>query len=129
MPLQYINELLGIPGLQLHNVLIINANEVHLEAKPVAFKQPFIGYSILRVTVFLKKYPAYLLTLVKQGEIIDYESVQSTLKTLRNWQNEIINYHHCRWTNATVEGRHNRIKTYQRSTILHVTANATKLEF
>lgn len=33
MPLQYINELFGIPGLQHHNVLIINANEVHLEAK------------------------------------------------------------------------------------------------
>ncbi|MEK3749205.1 transposase [Paenibacillus sp. FSL E2-8871] len=44
-----------------------------------------------------------------------YESaVRSTLKTMRNWQDEIVNYHHCRWTSATVEGRHNRIKAYQR---------------
>jgi transposase len=51
---------------------------------------------------------------LQQGENIDHESVQSTLETMRNWQNEIINYHRCRWTNATVEGRHNRIKAYQR---------------
>lgn len=51
---------------------------------------------------------------LQQGENIDHESVQRTLKTMRNWQNEIINYHYCRWTNATVEGRHNRIKAYQR---------------
>ncbi|MFB6367874.1 hypothetical protein ACFCP7_28370 [Paenibacillus elgii] len=25
-----------------------------------------------------------------------------------------MNYHPCRWTNATVEGRHNRIKAFQR---------------
>lgn len=50
----------------------------------------------------------------EQGEKIDHEAVRSTLKTIRNWQEEIINYHRCRWTNATVEGRHNRIKAYQR---------------
>jgi len=50
----------------------------------------------------------------KQGEQLDHDAVRSTLKTMRNWQEEIINYHHCRWTNATVEGRHNRIKAYQR---------------
>lgn len=40
MPLQYINELLELPELQLHSVLSINAVEVHLEASPVAYKQP-----------------------------------------------------------------------------------------
>lgn len=50
----------------------------------------------------------------EQGEQIDHEAVKSTLKTMRNWQTEIINYHRCRWTNATVEGRHNRIKAFQR---------------
>jgi len=40
--------------------------------------------------------------------------VQSALKTMRNWKEEIVNYHQCRWTNATVEGRHNRIKAFQR---------------
>lgn len=50
----------------------------------------------------------------KQGEQMDHEAVRSTLKTMRNWQEEIINYHRCRWTNATVEGRHNRIKAFQR---------------
>jgi transposase len=50
----------------------------------------------------------------EQGERIDHEAVRNTLKTMRNWQAEIINYHRCRWTNAIVEGRHNRIKAFQR---------------
>jgi transposase len=50
----------------------------------------------------------------EQGEQVAHEAVKSALKTMRNWQNEIINYHRCRWTNATVEGRHNRIKAFQR---------------
>ncbi|MEV2698617.1 transposase [Paenibacillus larvae] len=33
---------------------------------------------------------------------------------MRNWKEEIVNYHQCRWTNATAEGRHNRIKAFQR---------------
>ncbi|QTH46737.1 ISL3 family transposase [Cohnella sp. LGH] len=49
-----------------------------------------------------------------QGDQIDHAAVQSALKTMRNWQEEIVNYHQCRWTNATVEGRHNRIKAFQR---------------
>lgn len=40
MPLQYINELLELPELQLHSVLPIHPMEVHLEASPVAHKQP-----------------------------------------------------------------------------------------
>ena len=51
---------------------------------------------------------------LEQGERIDHDGVRNTVKTMRNWQEEIINYHRCRWTNATVEGRHNRIKAYQR---------------
>jgi len=49
-----------------------------------------------------------------QGDRIDHPAVKSTLKTMRNWKVEIVNYHRCRWTNATVEGRHNRIKAFQR---------------
>lgn len=49
-----------------------------------------------------------------QGDEINHPAVRSTLRTMRNWQMEIVNYHHCRWTNATVEGRHNRIKAFQR---------------
>jgi transposase len=51
---------------------------------------------------------------LEQGKKIEHNAVRSTLKTMRNWQDEIINYHRCRWTNATVEGWHNRIKAYQR---------------
>ncbi|MEC0090296.1 hypothetical protein [Paenibacillus macquariensis] len=43
MQLQYINEMLEmpeIPELQIHNILSIDGNEVHLEATPVAYKQP-----------------------------------------------------------------------------------------
>jgi transposase len=50
----------------------------------------------------------------RQGDRIDHEAVRSTVKTMRNWEAEIVNYHSCRWTNATVEGRHNRIKAFQR---------------
>ncbi|SCW66082.1 Transposase [Paenibacillus tianmuensis] len=50
----------------------------------------------------------------EQGDRIDHAAVRSALKTMRNWKEEIVNYHHCRWTNATVEGRHNRIKAFQR---------------
>ncbi|WP_342481784.1 transposase family protein [Paenibacillus sp. FSL L8-0340] len=39
MPIQYINELLGLPELQLHSVVSIHETEVHLEASPVAYKQ------------------------------------------------------------------------------------------
>ncbi len=40
MPLQYINEMLGLPELHLHKIVSIDAQEVHLEASPVAYKQP-----------------------------------------------------------------------------------------
>ncbi|MHA6482440.1 ISL3 family transposase [Paenibacillus sp. strain BS8-2] len=50
----------------------------------------------------------------EQGNRIDHDAVRSTLKTMSNWKEEITNYHKCRWTNATVEGRHNRIKAFQR---------------
>jgi len=49
-----------------------------------------------------------------QGDQIDHAAVHATLKTMRNWKEAIVNYHRCRWTNATVEGRHNRIKAFQR---------------
>ncbi|MBO9604679.1 MAG: ISL3 family transposase [Paenibacillaceae bacterium] len=50
----------------------------------------------------------------KQGEQIDHPMVRHVLQTMRNWKEEIVNYHRCRWTNAMVEGRHNRIKAFQR---------------
>ncbi|SCW81632.1 hypothetical protein SAMN04487970_10551, partial [Paenibacillus tianmuensis] len=40
MPLQYINELLGLPELKLQKIVSMDAQEVHLEALPVATKQP-----------------------------------------------------------------------------------------
>nr|WP_307587595.1 transposase [Paenibacillus wynnii] len=50
----------------------------------------------------------------EKGGKIDHPAVRSALKTMRNWNVEIVNYHQCRWTNVTVEGRHNRIKAFQR---------------
>lgn len=41
MPLQYINELLGLPELKPQQIVSIDAKEVHLEAAPVAYKQPY----------------------------------------------------------------------------------------
>ncbi|MEK8215377.1 hypothetical protein NSQ75_24605 [Paenibacillus sp. FSL L8-0463] len=40
MALQYINELLGLPELQLQQIVSMDTQEVHLEASPVAYKQP-----------------------------------------------------------------------------------------
>lgn len=51
---------------------------------------------------------------IKQGEQINSSAVQSCLKTMKNWQEEICNYHHLRFTNAAVEGRNNKIKALQR---------------
>lgn len=51
---------------------------------------------------------------IKQGEQIDDSAVQDCLRTMKNWQEEICNYHHIRFTNATVEGRNNKIKALQR---------------
>ena len=51
---------------------------------------------------------------LEQGRQIEHTAVEKALKTMKNWQEEIINYHRCRWTNATVEGRHNRVKAFQR---------------
>ncbi|WP_338062516.1 transposase [Sporosarcina limicola] len=51
---------------------------------------------------------------IEQGEQIDYPAVQNCLKTMNNWQEEICNYHHLRFTNAAVEGRNNKIKALQR---------------
>lgn len=40
MPLQYINELLGLPELQLQQIVSMDTKEVHLKASPVNYKQP-----------------------------------------------------------------------------------------
>lgn len=49
-----------------------------------------------------------------QGDTIEQPAVQSCLKTMRNWQEEICNYHQLRFTNAAVEGKNNLIKALQR---------------
>lgn len=49
-----------------------------------------------------------------QGEAIEHPIVDTCLKTMRNWQEEICNYHQFRFTNAAVEGKNNKIKALQR---------------
>ncbi|PJH69342.1 hypothetical protein CVR96_26820, partial [Salmonella enterica subsp. enterica serovar Typhimurium] len=50
----------------------------------------------------------------QQGHRIRHEAVESCIKTIQNWETEILNYHRLRFTNAVVEGRHNKIKALQR---------------
>ncbi|WP_246516461.1 ISL3 family transposase [Salicibibacter cibarius] len=50
----------------------------------------------------------------KQGHAIQHQASEECLKTLKNWEKEIVNYHRLRYTNAVVEGRHNKIKALQR---------------
>lgn len=53
-------------------------------------------------------------TWCRKGDSLPHLAVDRCLRTMRNWQTEIVNYHFCRFTNASVEGRHNKIKAYQR---------------
>lgn len=48
------------------------------------------------------------------GESLNILEVDEALKTFNNWKIEIANYHLCRFTNAEVEGRNNKIKALQR---------------
>lgn len=98
MPTQFINEMLDIPELQIHQIW---------EWKEAFTK--WYDYSP-NVQIAIKGFVRWC----EQGEQIDHEAVNNALKRMRNWQEEIVNYHHCRWTNATVEGRHNWIKAFQR---------------
>lgn len=50
----------------------------------------------------------------QQGHRICHDAVESCIKTIQNWETEVINYHRLRFTNAVVEGRHNKIKALQR---------------
>jgi len=51
---------------------------------------------------------------LEYGYSIRIPEVDDALKTFKNWRQEIINYHSCRYTNAAVEGRNNKIKALQR---------------
>lgn len=49
-----------------------------------------------------------------EGEQIEHPAVQDCLSTMKNWREEICNYHQLRFTNAAVEGKNNLIKSLQR---------------
>ena len=51
---------------------------------------------------------------INEGENLKIDEIDEVLKTFKNWKIEIANYHKCRFTNATVEGRNNKIKALQR---------------
>lgn len=50
----------------------------------------------------------------KKGHLLNIQEIDAALITFENWAQEIINYHRCRYTNAAVEGRNNKIKALQR---------------
>lgn len=51
---------------------------------------------------------------IQEGKCLEIAEIADALKTFDNWFQEIVNYHYCRFTNASVEGRHNKIKALQR---------------
>ena len=51
---------------------------------------------------------------IDHGERLGIPELDKDLKAFKNWKVEIANYHKCRFTNATVEGRKNKIKVLQR---------------
>lgn len=51
---------------------------------------------------------------IDQGDKLNISEVDHALITFKNWKIEIANYHQCRFTNAAVEGRNNKIKALQR---------------
>jgi transposase len=48
------------------------------------------------------------------GHKMEIPEIETALKTFENWQDEILNYHKCRFTNGIVEGRNGKIKSIQR---------------
>jgi len=48
------------------------------------------------------------------GYALNIPEINNALKTFTNWQEEIVNYHRCRFTNGIVEGRNAKIKALQR---------------
>ena len=51
---------------------------------------------------------------IEFGEHLNIPEIIEALKPFKNWKIEIANYHLCRFTNASVEGRNNKIKALQR---------------
>jgi transposase len=51
---------------------------------------------------------------LKKGRALNIPEVGNALKTFENWRDEIVNYHRCRFTNGTVEGRNAKVKALQR---------------
>ena len=51
---------------------------------------------------------------IQSGRELQIPELDEALKPFENWSTEISNYHQCRYTNAAVEGRNNKIKTLQR---------------
>ncbi len=50
----------------------------------------------------------------EQGRKLGYPPITSCVRTMVQWEESICNYHKLRFTNAVVEGRHNKIKALQR---------------
>ena len=51
---------------------------------------------------------------LRKGHSLHIPEVEKALKTFENWQDEIVNYHLCRFTNGVVEGRNAKVKSLQR---------------
>jgi len=55
-----------------------------------------------------------LLIWIEVGKSYGIPELDKALKTFENWTTEMSNYHFYRFTNASVEGRNNRIKALMR---------------
>ncbi|WP_223070554.1 ISL3 family transposase [Paenibacillus caui] len=108
---------------------LLNPKEAALPAKEQQELKEILGYSPLLQQVHawkegfgewfdcspdVKTADIWLDSWLEQGERLEHPAVSACLRTIRNWRQEIVNYHCCRWTNATVEGRNNRMKAFQR---------------
>jgi len=51
---------------------------------------------------------------LSQGKSLAIPELDEALKTFANWEEEVTNCHYYRFTNASVEGRNNKIKALQR---------------
>ena len=52
-----------------------------------------------------------LIQWIDRAKALNIPELTEALKPFENWTEEISNYHKCRYTNASVEGRNNKIKT------------------
>ena len=103
------NEELNKKEKELLKTLLSYSKELKIAYE---YKEEFVQWYDLSPSYELAKVGfERLINKYKEKDIL---LINKSIKTLENWKDEIINYHKCRYTNAYVEGKHNKVKAMTR---------------